>query len=96
MKTKLCTHKDHKGRRELPLSSFSKHPKTRSGRQSICKECNKRLCYALSAKKTRQRRRLKGQEPLEVYKKQVKEMIYKEPPLDYREEITPDVLLRDL
>lgn len=96
MKLKSCTHRDHKGPRDLPLSQFSKHPGMRDGRQSICRECNKRLAYARAARLSRERRALKGQEPLEVYRRQVRDMIYREPPLDYAEAITPDILLEDL
>ena len=96
MKTKPCTHRGHKGRRELPLAGFSLHPKTRDGRQSICKACNARLAYARSAKRSEQRRREKGQDPMKRYREEAKAMTYREAPADYKEEISPDVLLRDL
>ena len=96
MKTKSCTHRGHKGQRELPMAGFSLHPDTRDGRQSICKVCNARLAYARAAKLSEQRRRERGQDPMKRYREEVKTMTYKESPVDYKEEISPDVLLRDL
>lgn len=47
IKTKVCKMCG----RELPVSEFNKHPKTKDGLQGYCKECSAKYVFATRQKK---------------------------------------------
>ena len=51
MKTKICVHKDHVGNRELPISEFRNHARSKDGKAAQCKDCADRLTKASHAKR---------------------------------------------
>lgn len=92
MKEKSCSHKDHKGRRLLPVTQFSHHPQTRDGYQSICRACNLRLVIARERRIAAQRRKERNEvhNPLVPYKPKFM------PKHDYKDPIRRDVPFEDL
>lgn len=92
---KTCTHPEHKGRRNIPLTYFSKHPKTKDGRQSICKECNRRAARERVRRLQKEKKKIK---PRQDYKEPLEELDYHElkEDLDYKEPWNSRTLLKDL
>ena len=68
MRTKSCTHKSHGGKRELPITEFSRHPATKDGYQSICKKCNLKLANRRSRKLSLRKKKMKGKDSIKDYK----------------------------
>ena len=60
MKNLKCSHKGHEGDRLLPITFFSKHPGTSTGRQSVCRKCNSRLIIEKVRKKTQENKERQG------------------------------------
>lgn len=96
MKTKKCSHKGHKGKRELEINKFSPHPNTKDKKQSICKECNKRLALRRARKISLKKKKQKGKDPKFDYKE--KKLDYNELVVDILdvEDIPDDILICDL
>ncbi len=102
MKTKLCSHPGHIGKRLLPVTAFSPHPGTQDGYQSICKNCNRRLARERARRLARERRKEQNREKhLLDYKEVPAEVDYIEniKEVDWAEEfedIPEDIPLKDL
>lgn len=98
MKTKSCSHKDHKGPRELPVTRFSLHPKTSDGYQSICKACNIRLITKRKRRIAAARARERGRDPKKDYAENKQGIDFKEQIglVDYVDEVSDSAPIGDL
>ena len=84
MKLLTCSHTDHEGDKSLPCAEFSEHPKTKSGYQSICKVCNRKLAAARSKKLTVERQKERGKDISLDYVED-KPLNFEEPYLDFND-----------